>query len=193
MQGVNVVAQQNIERWTVAATLGLEAVGKYGLALIFITAVNLVHATFFQQVGARVLPLIATGQPARQVMVNLVKFAGALGVVSAALVLIIGFYANEFINTVAPNFGNLTWGFVWLGAAAVVQMMHQFDWILIGVKDQVLIERIAWCGTVVTLVLCFAGFAFSLILEYFLFSYFIGRLFIFVTTFCAAWLRVSRR
>jgi len=73
----------------------------------------------------------------------------------------------EFVNIVVPNLGNFTWGFVWLGAAAVVQIMHQFDGVLIGVKDQALIERIASCGTVVTLVLCFVGFAFSLILEYF--------------------------
>ena len=192
MQGANTIAQQNIERWTVAATLGLAGAGKYSFAQLFVTAVNLVHATFFQQAGSRVLARMAAGESSKRVTRQLLGFAAALGGLTFLVLIALAGNANHLLNWVFPAFGDFTWGLIWLGAAAIVQMLHHFDWILIGRSEQHVIERIAWISTVLTIALCAIGFTLGQPLEYFLFSYFVNRFFILVATFATAWMGSHR-
>lgn len=186
LQGVLSVIQQNIERWAVAATLGLAGSGKYGVALLFITAVNLVHATFFQQIGSRVLPQLAAGESAEKVMRRVLRFAGILGLCTFFVLGLNAYWANELLNFFFPAFGDFTWGLFWLGASAVAQMLHHCDWIVIGCSRQRLLGNIAVWSTLLTLGLCAGGYLFQVSIEYFLFFYFIGRLYLLLATIVGA-------
>jgi hypothetical protein len=186
LQGVSTVIQQNIERWSVAATLGLAGAGSHGVALLFITAVNLVHATFFQQVGSRVLPQLAAGEPAEKVMRRVLRFASVLGICTFFALGLIAYWANALLNFVFPAFGDFTWGLFWLGASAVAQMLHHSDWILIGRSRQRALGNIAVWSVLLTLSLSVGGYLFQVSLEHFLFFYFIGRLFLLFATVSAA-------
>lgn len=186
LQSVSTVIQQNIERWAVAATLGLAGAGKYGVALLFITAINLVHSTFFQQVGSRVLPQLAAGEPAEKVMRRVLRFAGILGICTFFSLGLVANWANTLLNFVFPTFGDFTWGLFWLGASAVAQMLHHCDWILIGRSRQHVLGNIAVWSTLLTLALSAGGYLFQVSLEYFLFFYFIGRLYLLFATIVAS-------
>jgi hypothetical protein len=186
LQGVSTVIQQNIERWAVAATLGLAGAGNHGVALLFITAVNLVHATVVQQVGSLVLPQLAAGAPAEEVIRRVFRFAGILGICTFSVLGLIAFWANALLNFVFPAFGDFTWGLFWLGASAIAQMLHHCDWILIGRSRQNVLGNIAMWSMLLTLVLSAVGYLFQVSLEYFLFFYFIGRLYLLLATVGAA-------
>ncbi len=186
IQSANGVVQQNVERWLVTATLGLEGMGRYGLAQLFVTSVNLVHATFFQQAGARLLPQMAAGKPPRDAMRELLRFAAILGMITSLVLLVACLFVPFFIQWVSPQISNLNWCLTWLAAGAIAQMLHYSDWLLIGCRRQPLLERISWISTLLS-ILCFGfGWLTSQKLEYFLFAYFLGRFFLLISTFWMA-------
>lgn len=186
IQGANGVVQQNVERWFVTATLGLEGMGRYGLAQLFVTSVNLVHATFFQQAGAKILPQMAAGKPPREAMREMLRFAATLGAATFLALFVSSFFVPFFVHWLAPQASNLNWCLFWLAAGAIAQMLHYSDWLLIASRRQPLLEKISWISTLFS-ILCFGfGWITSETLEYFLFAYFLGRVFFLTSTFWIA-------
>lgn len=187
VQGANGIAQQNIERWSVAGALGLEGAGRYGLAQLFVTSINLVHATFFQQSGAHILPKLAEGARPREALRHVIRFGCTLGLASLMALAVALTLGHGLIAHLIPGESDLTWGLVWLMGAAVAQLMHHSDWILIGCRRPQWIERISWLITVLTAIMFGAGLLCHASLAYFLFSYFLGRVALLSTSLTVAW------
>ncbi|MEW6505933.1 MAG: hypothetical protein AB1457_18430, partial [Chloroflexota bacterium] len=189
VQSVNNVVQQNVERWIVAATLGLEGAGKFGLAQLFVTGVNLVHATFFQQAGAKVLPDLASGQSKQQVMLQLLRFSGLIGAVSFSVVVIAAIGASQFLPPLITHIDRdeFKWCLVWLTVGATIQMLHYSDWLMIGCHKQRSLEHISWMLTMASCLLHGFGWLTSQAFEYFLFCYALTRLFLLTASWYSAW------
>ena len=159
--------QQNGDRWLISAALGPVLLGQYSFAAIFLTAVSLLHAIIYQQIGPAALRSLAEGRPLHAVLrrSNQVAWAAGGGVALLGVFSGVGYWWG--LTSIFSCYPTGFTIFPWIVLTGVFQIMNQHDWIIAAGRHMGTLASFDLLSTAIYLFLALLGWMVGWSLVYF--------------------------